>query len=103
MIATVSARLRILHKLAAGGRRALLLVWDKAPWHVSKEVRTWIRGHNYQVKQTGHGVRLSACFLPSKSPWLHPIEPKWLHGKRKVVEPDGLLTAAELADRVCAV
>jgi hypothetical protein len=43
------------------------------------------------------------CFLPSKSPWLNPIEPKWLHGKRKVVEPDRLLTAAELADRVCAV
>ena len=29
------------------------------------------------------------------------IEPKWIHGKRKVVEPDGLLTAYELADRVC--
>jgi hypothetical protein len=24
-----------------------------------------------------------------KSPWLNPIEPKWVHGKRKVVEPDG--------------
>ena len=31
------------------------------------------------------------------------IEPKWIHGKRKVVEPDGLLTAYELADRVCGV
>jgi hypothetical protein len=31
--------------------------------------------------------------------WL--IEPKWVHGKRKVVEFDGLLSAYELADRVC--
>jgi hypothetical protein len=29
------------------------------------------------------------------------MEPKWVHGKRKVVEPDGLLTAHELAERVC--
>ena len=30
--------------------------------------------------------------MPKKSPWLNVIEPKkWLHGKRKVVEPEGLL------------
>jgi hypothetical protein len=29
-------------KLAAAGKRALLLVWDNASWHLSKEVRTWI-------------------------------------------------------------
>jgi hypothetical protein len=34
---------------------------------------------------------------------LNAIEPKWVHGKRKVVEPDGLLGAYELADRVCRV
>ena len=28
-----------------------------------------------------------------ESPWLNSMEPKWVHGKRKVVEPDGLLTA----------
>ncbi|MCA1719437.1 MAG: hypothetical protein LC781_22310 [Actinobacteria bacterium] len=28
---------------------------------------------------------------------------KWVHGKRKVVEPDALLGAYELADRVCRV
>ncbi len=40
---------------------------------------------------------------PKQSPWLNAIEPKWVHGKRKVVEPDGLLGAYELADRVCRV
>jgi hypothetical protein len=41
--------------------------------------------------------------LPKQSPWLSAIEPKWVHGKRKVVEPDNLLGAYELADRVCRV
>jgi hypothetical protein len=27
----------------------------------------------------------------------------WIHGKRKVVEPDELLGAYELADRACGV
>jgi len=36
--------------------------------------------------------------LPKKSPWLNAIEPKWVHSKRKVVEPDGLLDAHELAE-----
>jgi transposase len=89
-------------KLAARGKKALLLVWDNAPWHGSKAVRAWIRTHNRQVKQAGCGVRIIACFLPIKAPWLNPIEPKWVHGKRAVAEPDGLLTAQELADRVCA-
>jgi hypothetical protein len=84
------------------GKRAVLLIWDSASWHESQIVRTWLRVHNRQVKQTGHGVRLIARFLPVKSPWLNPIEPKWLHGKKRVAEPDRLLTAAELADRVCA-
>jgi hypothetical protein len=43
------------------------------------------------------------CLLPTKSPWLNAIEPQWIHGKRKVVEPERLLGAYELADRVCEV
>jgi transposase len=90
-------------KLAAAGKTALLLVWDNASWHLSHEVRTWLRAHNRQVRATGSGVRIVPCLLPIKSPWLNPIEPKWVHGKRKVVEPARLLTARELAERVCAV
>jgi hypothetical protein len=36
------------------------------------------------------GVRIISCLLPKQSPWLNPIEPKWVHGKRRVVEADGL-------------
>jgi transposase len=88
-------------KLQANGKEALLLVWDNAAWHVSHQVRTWIRAHNRQVKQHGQGVRIIACYLPSKSPWLNAIEAKWVHGKRRVSEADRLLTIGELADRVC--
>jgi hypothetical protein len=42
------------------------------------------------------------CFLPIKSPWLNPIGPQWVHAKRKAVEPARLLSARELAGRVCA-
>jgi hypothetical protein len=90
--------------LGATGRKILLLIWDNASsWHVSKEVRRWLGRHNRQVKKSGEGVRIVSCLLPKHSPWLNAIEPKWVHGKRKVVEPDGLLGAYELADRVCWV
>ena len=88
-------------KLQALGKTGLLMVWDNASWHKSKQVRDWIREQNRQVKESGKGVRILPCLLPSKSPWLNPIEPKWVHGKRRVVEPDGLLTAEELEERVC--
>jgi DDE superfamily endonuclease len=87
-------------ELAALGKSALLLVWDNASWHKSEEVRRWIKGHNREVKRTGKGVRIVGCRLPSKSPWLNPIEPRWTHGKRRVVEPARLLSAAELIERV---
>jgi transposase len=84
------------------GAEALLLVWDNAPWHVSRAVRQWIRAHNRHVKRTGRGVRIVACYLPFKSPWLNPIEPKWVHSKRRVAEPARLLPARELIERVHA-
>jgi hypothetical protein len=89
-------------KLHAAGVRVWALLWDNASWHVSKAVRTWIRTHNQQVKQQRRGVRLLVCYLPVKSPWLNPIEPKWVHTKRAIVEPARLLTSTELAERVCA-
>jgi transposase len=80
----------------------LVLIWDNASWHKSQIVRDWIRTHNQTVKQEGKGVRLLSFLLPTKSPWLNPIEPKWVHGKRNVSEADRLLSADELETRVCA-
>jgi DDE superfamily endonuclease len=84
----------------AQGKRALVLIWDNASWHVSQTVREWITAHNRQAKRDG-GCRIMVCRLPSKSPWLNPIEPKWVHGKRAVVEPARVLTMPELMQRVC--
>jgi transposase len=89
-------------QLQKQGKTAWLLIWDNASWHKSKMVRSWIRQHNQEVKQENTGVRILPLLLPSQSPWLNPIEPKWVHGKRNVVEKDGLLTAKQLVERVYA-
>jgi hypothetical protein len=91
----------VCERLAAEGKKALLLVWDNASWHVSRLVRSWIKAHNRRAKREG-GVRIVACRLPSKSPWLNPLEPRWVHGKRAIVEPERLLSAAEVEARACA-
>ena len=90
----------VCQRLATEGKTALLLVWDNASWHISQRVRAWIKAHNRQVKREG-GVRIVVCQLPTKSPWLNPIEPCWVHGKRAIIEPDRKLTAAEVIERVC--
>lgn len=74
-------------RLSAQGIRALFLIWDNVSWHKSQFVWSWIHGHNREVKRTSKGVRFMPCLLPSKRPWLNPIEPKWVHGKRAVFEP----------------
>jgi hypothetical protein len=86
---------------AAQGKRALFLIWDNASWHISQAAQDWIKAHNRKVKREG-GCRLIVCRLPSKSPWLNPIEPKWVHGKRAVAEPARLLSMPELMQLVCA-
>lgn len=88
-------------RLAAAGKTTLVLVWDNASWHVSGAVRRWLRAHNQCVHRVG-GVRIVPCWLPTKSPWLNPIEPKWVHGKRRIVDPARLLSARDVEERVCA-
>jgi len=88
-------------RLAAAGTTTLVLVWDNASWHVSGALRTWLREHNQRVHREG-GVRIVPCFLPTKRPWLNPIAPKWVHGKRRIVAPARLLSAREVEERVCA-
>jgi transposase len=81
------------------GKQDLVVIWDNASWHKSKEVREWVKGHNHQVKQEG-GVRLLTYLLPIKSPWLNPQEPHWVHCKRNVVEPKETLTVGQLKERI---
>jgi transposase len=95
----------VCQQVLSQGQRVLLLTWDNASWHVSKEVRSWLQQHNRRVLaaegEGKQGVRIIPCWLPIKSPWLNRIEPPWVHGKRAIVEPARLLTAQELESRVC--
>lgn len=91
----------VCERLDERGTDVWTLIWDQASWHTSHEVQTWIQQHNKRMKQEG-GVRILACQLPSKSPWLNPIEPKWLHGKRAICEPDGTLSPEDVVERVHA-
>ena len=104
----VSAVTRVCHawcaaQAAALGKRAVPRVWDNASWHVSQIVRAWLRTHHRSVKRTGQGVRLLVGFLPVTRPWLNPIEPTWLQGKKRVAEPQCVRSSIELADRVRAM
>lgn len=87
-------------KIEELGKKTLLLVWDNASWHKSGEVARWIGRHNRGVKEEKRGVRIIRCFLPKKSPWLNPIEPHWVHGKRQIIEPGRVLTLQEIVSRV---
>ncbi len=80
-------------------KRVLVVIWDKASWHKSEQVRAWVKAYNQNVKREG-GVRLLTWLLPTKSPWLNPQEPHWMHCKRHVVEPHGILTQRQLKERV---
>jgi hypothetical protein len=89
-------------RMAAPGFTALVWIGDHASWHRSHAVRRWIRQHHQQVKRGARGVRPVVCPLPSKSPWLNPIEPQWVQGKRAVSEADRLWSAGEWDARVWA-
>jgi len=80
-------------------KRVLVVIWDKATWHKSEQVRAWVKDYNHNVKLKG-GVRLLTWLLPTKSPWLNPQEPHWMHCKRHVVEPNGILSQRQLKERV---
>lgn len=87
--------------LAHEHTHALLLVWDQASWHISRDGRTWIRTHHQPVKRAG-GCRLVVCQLPTKSPGLNRIEPTGVHGKRAMAEPARNLTVEDTQQRICA-
>lgn len=97
---TITFLQALLQRARLKAKRVLVIIWDRASWHASKQVKQWVRDHNRQVRQEG-GVRLLTYLLPSKSPWLNPMEPIWLHTKRKVAEPDGPLSVNVLKERLC--
>src|SRR6266567_8517624 len=39
----------LTHEVHSQGQRVLVLIWDNASWHVSKEVRSWLQQHKRSV------------------------------------------------------
>jgi transposase len=77
------------------GKRFIVLFWDKASWHTSKRTRTWIRAYNQRAKQAGL-TRLIVCLLPTRSPWLMPLEPIFGYVKHQILGGRLFQTVAEL-------
>jgi hypothetical protein len=67
-------------------KRVLVIMWDNASWPKSKDIRRWIRAYNPAARETDE-PRLIVHWPPTKSPWLNPIEPRWVHAKRGFVNP----------------
>ena len=65
-------------------RRFIVLFWDHAPWHTSKQTRNWIRAYNRRAKQQGL-TRLLVSYLPVRSPWLMPLEAIFGYLKHQVL------------------
>jgi transposase len=84
--ATIDYLQRLLALARSLRKHYLVIIWDNASWHLSRKVRTWLKSYKQQAKATAD-VRLLVCYLPSKSPWLNPIEPRWAHAKRQTLEP----------------
>jgi DDE superfamily endonuclease len=91
----------LLAEARRAGKKVLVVIWDNATWHKSADLRQWTRAYNRAAKVAGE-PRLLTCLLPVKSPWLNPIEPRWVHAKRALCQPDGELTSPELRRRLCA-
>jgi hypothetical protein len=82
------------------GKQVVVIIWDNASWHKSRDLRQWMCAYNQAAKIAGE-PRLLTHLLPTKSPWLNPIEPHRVHAKRGVCEPMGELTPSELRRRLC--
>ncbi len=74
----------LLTSYQAAGKRALIVIWDNASWHTAKALRRWYTRYNRQAKREGQ-IRLLQVRLPSRSPWLNPIEPVFGQAKRRIV------------------
>jgi len=77
------------------GLRFIVLIWDKAPWHTSKRTQGWIRAYNRRAKDENL-TRLIVCQLPTRSPWLMPLEPIFGWTKHQVLGGRLFETVAQL-------
>ena len=61
---------QLMDHWTARGKRFIVLFWDRAPWHKSKQTRHWIRTYNQRAKREGL-TRLILCYLAHSQPLAH--------------------------------
>lgn len=66
----------------------VLLIWDNASWHKSKEVKHWLKTKNQGV--------ITLMNLPGYSPELNPQENVWKQMKQHIAEYRGTCSLEEL-------
>lgn len=81
------------------GKRFIVLLWDRASWHTSKRTRGWIRAYNRQAKEKSL-TRLIVCRLPTRSPWLMPLESIFGWTKHQVLGDRVFETISDLQEAV---
>lgn len=77
------------------GKRFIVLFWDRASFHTSGRTRRWIREYNRRAKKEGL-TRLIPFWLPSRSPWLMPLEAVFGAVKHRVLGGRTFETLVEL-------
>ena len=87
----------LLRDAARRGKRWLLVIWDNASWH--KCLRGWASAYNRDAARRGE-TRLMLFFLPTRSPWLNPIEPRWMQCKRAIYSEETTPTVHQLTQSI---
>jgi hypothetical protein len=80
------------------GKRFIVLFWNKASWHTSHRTQEWIRTYSRRAKQEGL-TWLIVCRLPTRSPWLMPLESIFGWIKHHILGNRFFQTVAELQAR----
>ena len=62
----------------------VVLIWDNASWHNSRQVEGWIAGYNATARER-RLPKLFAPALPTYSPWLNPTEAVINQNKRRTL------------------
>jgi transposase len=73
----------VIRRYAGQGVRALVILWDNAPWHGAAGVRRLVSRYNRWAKRHGR-LRVLLFALPRKAPWLMPLEAVFRQTKRAV-------------------
>ena len=73
----------VMRRYAGQGVRALVILWDNAPWHVAAWVHRLVTRYNRWAKRRGH-LRVLLFALPRRAPWLMPLEAVFRQTKRAV-------------------